>query len=363
MTESDARMLALLRAGLWGTPPDASLFSGPVDWTAVWRQACRQTVAALVADGAALLPAPLRPPRGVWMGWLADVVRTERAACRLDTAVTELAARFRAAGLDVALLKGQGVARFYRQPRHRLSGDIDLWPFGRYDEAVRLLASWGGQAREATSYHVGFGWQGVEVEVHRVYADFYHPRNRCRLAGFSAFWEARAWPRAEVGGCRVTVPPPGFDAVYLFLHLFHHFLQVGVGLRQLCDWARLLAVCRDDIDASLLRRQLDALPVGRAADAFASVCRDALGMPASVYPFRRGGASLRRDAALVLRDVLAVGNFGHDTTAMRGFARGRGWRNLPNYVHALWRQLRLFRLCPSEVAAYPAAWVWSKLRT
>ena len=39
-----------------------------------------------------------------------------------------------------------------------------------------------------------------------------------------------------------------FNAFYIFVHLYYHFLQVGVGFRQICDWMLWLKRQEETID-------------------------------------------------------------------------------------------------------------------
>lgn len=44
----------------------------------------------------------------------------------------------------------------------------------------------------------------------------------------------------EVEDQKVAMFNATFNAFYVFMHLYHHFLQVGVGLRQVCDWMLIM---------------------------------------------------------------------------------------------------------------------------
>lgn len=38
------------------------------------------------------------------------------------------------------------------------------------------------------------------------------------------------------------------DVVYVFAHILQHFFKGGIGLRQICDWCRLLYTYRDSLN-------------------------------------------------------------------------------------------------------------------
>lgn len=360
---TDRQLLALLRAGLWGEAPQAELFVPSTDWPLLHRSARRQTVAGVAFAGVERLPASCRPPREVLLAWYADARRIAAASRRVDEVLAHVVARYRAAGLMPVLLKGQGVARLYREPQLRQPGDIDLYFGASCARSDAVAAGWEGAAfHPATTYHRSFTWQGVTVENHGRYVDFYHPANR------------RAWARIEqelpltdgsvlalADGGEVAVPSAAMNALYLFLHLMHHFLQTGVGLRQVYDWACLLRRHGRELDGTALVARLRALGMLRPAASLARIVVDELGVAAEEVPAGLLWAARGKDARLMLGDILSSGNFGHDTARMRGFRRGAHLHNAGNYAAALVRHARLFRLCPREVAAYPFAWLKNSL--
>ena len=337
---ADAQLLALVRAGLWGEAPRAELFEADACWPALLHAARRQTVAGVAFAGVERLPAGLRPPREVALAWYADARRIEAANRRLNAALGELAGRYAAAGLTPVLLKGQGVAQLYREPLRRQPGDIDLYFPEGYARANAVAAGWEGVCfHPDTKYHRSFTWQGVTVENHCRYVDFYHPANR------------RAWARiarelpltdgsvlALAGGGEVAVPSAQMNVLYVFLHLMHHFLQVGVGLRQVCDWACLLRRHGRELDGAALVARLRALGMLRPAAALARIVVDELGVAAGEVPAGLLRAARGRDVRLMLGDILSSGNFGHDTARMRGFRRGAHLHNAGNYAAALVRK-------------------------
>lgn len=41
-------------------------------------------------------------------------------------------------------------------------------------------------------------------------------------------------------GTEVSLPRQDEDIVYIFTHILQHFFNNGVGLKQICDWCRLI---------------------------------------------------------------------------------------------------------------------------
>ena len=179
---------SLVRAGLWGTPADAALFRGltPAQWQELHRLAHTQSLLAVVFDGLNTLPADLRPPRPLYLQWAAQTLQIEQANDRLDRMIVRLDRLYTDAGLHPVLLKGQGMAACYRQPRHRQCGDIDIY-LGKDGQprANRLLLEAGAQETgEESDKHASYELDGVHVENHRLVNRTNNPlanRRFCRL--------------------------------------------------------------------------------------------------------------------------------------------------------------------------------------
>ena len=62
-----------------------------------------------------------------------------------------------------------------------------------------------------------------------------------------------------------------------------HFFVGGVGLRQICDWCRLLWTYRERIDRDLLLRRLQEMWIVSEWKAFGAFAVEYLGLPLSVY--------------------------------------------------------------------------------
>lgn len=230
---------SLVRAGLWGTPADAALFRGltPAQWQELHRLAHTQSLLAVVFDGLNTLPADLRPPRPLYLQWAAQTLQIEQANDRLDRMIVRLDRLYTDAGLHPVLLKGQGMAACYRQPRHRQCGDIDVY-LGKDGQprANRLLLEAGAQETgEESDKHASYELDGVHVENHRLVNRTNNPLANRRFCRLVCEW----YPQDAERRIGMATPPPTFNALYIFLHAFEHFLNSGIGLRQLCDWCCL----------------------------------------------------------------------------------------------------------------------------
>ena len=357
------RFFALLRGGMFGSAIDTSLFEGEVDWESIKRLAEEQAVLALVYDGITLLPKSCVPDKNVLLEWFVHVAYIEQENKRLNDGIAEIVGRYNAKSISPVLLKGQGIAQYYRNPLHRIAGDIDLYFPDGIEEPNRIAAAWDGVTfHEETSHHVAFTWKSLVVENHRSYFNFYSPSNQRR-------WEEvkRLIPLTDretlTLDCRsVPVPSPQMNALYIFLHLWHHYHQKGIGIRHVCDWACMWSACESRIDKDLFVKTATMLPVIRPMIAVAWIAENYLGLDSNVIPLDTTTRQAQKDGEFLLGDILRMGNFGRATDMMKGFQRGKHLRNLRTYYLAFKRQMSLFRLCPSEIVAYPIEWFIRNVR-
>jgi hypothetical protein len=99
-----------------------------------------------------------------------------------------------------------------------------------------------------------------------------------------------------------------FNVFYIFVHLYHHFLQVGVGL-QIGDWMLWLEYEEDAIDQGRLYGYVKAVDARRAWKTFSELAVEHLGLRLSETPDWMANYSMK-DVRFVLKNVLTVGNFG-----------------------------------------------------
>lgn len=354
MTTEQRAFFELVRAGLWGTQADAAAFGSGTDWRRLYDCGRNQTMLGVMLDGIRTLPADARPDRLLYLQWCASVARTEDNNRKLNAEIANLFALLRTHGVEPVLLKGQGVARNYPEPLHRQCGDIDIYIGKRNYELVNgLLRTDGEETDEECLKHSAFSWHGVTVENHRVLIQMKSPADDRRLQRNIASWHGTEREvRFDLAGCRVSVPPVEFDAVFVLYHAVTHLLHGGVGLRQVCDWACLLHSNRATIDRRAVADELDALHLAKAARVFGALAVKYLGLPAEEVPVAFGP----KDEATcdwLMGEIWDSGNFGRSDTDRkqrpRGYWRGK-WHT---FTTSLSRGRKLWRLSPREAVWIP----------
>lgn len=357
----------LIRAGLWGdsadgspateaTRLDASLFEGATDkdWVALYRMAFSQALVALCFDGLHQLPPACRPPRSLYLQWAAKTAQVENANRVLNVMAERVIALCQAEGIHPVLLKGQGVATCYPHPLHRQCGDIDLF-VGRADalRTVQLLEAAGAIRTGEESYkHTCLEWEGVHLEIHRLVGRLNNPLANRRMQHWVGEW----YP-GNIGHRQgFPVPEAQYEVFFIFQHAFGHFLNSGIGLRQLCDWARLLYQLHQETeeaepDGVGLEARLRGVGLLRAAQVFGGVLVRQLGLPSSCLPFSIAGDSDL--STLLLNEILATGNFGQWDSRIPPRPKGYWSGKWHTFTWALRRCRTLYRFAPAEALWYP----------
>lgn len=312
MERHEEILIGLLKSAMWGNP--ASVPHDFKDWGLLFRLAKSQSVLALVADfilsdkdiSSRISEKGQERFRSFMM---ANIMTAER----LGTLISESVGLLRKAGIRPVLLKGQGLAAYYPDPRLRQCGDIDLYvgndDYRRSYDVLKPLATRIEDVRKLDigmhfDLHVG----NLDIEVHR-YTEIYQNR---RLNGIyqhaSMLGTTENTVRMEFNGVEVDTPSDSFNAFYVFGHMFRHFLYEGVGFRQLCDWMMFLHVRRDHIDTDALTSLIDAMDMRKPWQAFGCVLVDVMGLPKEEFPLYDSRYSSLVDK--IVRRILDEGNFG-----------------------------------------------------
>ena len=351
----------LLRAGLWNEEARLSKF-GTINLKEICRIAEEQSVVGLVAAGLEHVTDVKLPKEEVLLV-VGQTLQLEQRNKAMNAFVAELMGRLRDVGINALLVKGQGIAQCYEKPLWRVCGDVDLLlNADDYEKAKKLLMPLATEVEtEYTHFkHVGmtipdtFGTSdkaradGWVVELHGTL----HSRLSKQVDGqIDAVQEdtfdhgnVRPW---ENGGVAVFLPAVDNYVIFVFTHILHHFFFEGIGLRQICDWCRLLWTYKSSLNHGLLESRVRKIGLMSEWKAFAAYAVEYLGMPAEAMPLLGEEAKWSRKAARINAFVLEVGNFGHKQR--RDFS---GMSYLRRKFVSFWRRLsdmlRHFRIFPLD---------------
>lgn len=304
---------ALLRAGLWEHSVKLSPY-GPLDFDAIYRLADDQSVVGLIAAGLEHVE-DRRITKPEAISFMKKVFSLEQRNQEMDAFIREIVSKMRASGIYTLLVKGQGIAQCYSRPSWRSSGDVDFFlPLDSYEKAKKYLASLasqiGKEGKNKMHQPMTIGQWVVELHGTLHSGLSFKIDRQLDIIMRSVFHEGnvRFWMNRQI-----PIPLPRFDedVIYVFSHILQHFYKGGVGLRQICDWSRLLWTCREKLDASLLESRLSKMGLMSEWKAFGAFAVNYLGMDPSAVPFYSDATKWKRRAERIQTFIMMSGNFGH----------------------------------------------------
>lgn len=345
---------SLLRSGLYAAPIPEDEQPEHIDWDYIESMSVKHGVFGIIINGVQYLPENLRPPEELYARMSKFAMGLIQANLILDRTAGRLSAVLDEHGINGVLLKGQGIARLYRMPQMRQTGDIDYYVGRRqYREAVEICRKFlikNKSPWHETGLHFVFKMDGVEIELHRIASFLYSPSKNRRFQRWTEE-ELEHSPRRrrmDGGGSDVVLPSLDFDAIYIFYHAWHHFVTGGIGLRQLCDWAMIFHYYSGEIDTEKLKENIRRFGMTNGWRLFACIVVDHLGVSKDSIPLY--DTRYRKKSEKVLKDIMEGGNFGyHAEATVRMMSAGYGLRNDIKKVSSLLDYfISLFTIVPKE---------------
>lgn len=317
-------------------------------------------------------------PKPLMLQWMSLAIRIERRNKQMSVACGKVTTMFARDGMNCCVLKGQG--NLFNYPENlsyrRQSGDIDLWvvPGNGKRKAVRDVIAYvkkhPGRHR-AIYHHIDMsGPDGIELEIH------YRPSF---LKSFLRNWRLQRWFREKADECMknrtslgFSIPTASVNVVYQMTHIFSHFFEEGIGLRQLLDYFFVLKTWYREYpdgdrtrptdmqtevsDVSVMSAEevmgvLGSFGMARFAGAVMWVLQRVFAMPDEwliCVPDEKRGEQL-------LDEIMQAGNFGQYDE------RGKGMKQGGTISHGIWklrRMMRLVRYYPEEALSEPLFRVW-----
>ena len=305
---------ALLRAGLWGKEVQFVPF-GQIDFARVLSLAQEQSVVGLIAAGLDHV-SDTKVAKTDALQFIGQSLQLEQQNTAMDYFIGVIVDKMREAGIYTLLVKGQGIAQCYEKPLWRSCGDVDLLlDAENYKKALDFLSPMALSIDEENpaNLHLGMTIDPWVVELHGTLRSGVGKRIDRELDAIqeATFKEGqvRVWKNGDTD---VFLPAADNDVIFVFSHILQHFFKGGIGLRQVCDWCRLLWTFRDEINRRLLLDRIRKMGILTEWETFAALAVDWLGMPKEAMPLYSAKREWSLKAERVLSFILETGNFGHN---------------------------------------------------
>ncbi len=362
LTINQQIILKLVRAGLWEREVRLLQYES-VDYSEVYQVAEEQSVVGLLAAGIDYL-SDVKFPQNDVLTIVGSTLQLEQRNEAMNQFVKKLFRRFKDERIYAVLVKGQGVAQCYERPDWRAAGDIDLFlDKENYEKAKRFLSKYGvADPEDKKRLHIGYSLEGWTVELHGTMHTGIS--NRINVVVDEVQDDifknggVRAWKVDE----NVCLPNPDNDVIIVYTHFLNHFYGEGIGLRQICDWCRLLWTYRQEIDLKLLKERISRAGLMTEWRAFGAFTVDYLGMPADAMPFYSESSSYRKKARKICKLILETGNFGYN----KDESYRKTSSKMKSYMITFWRRLgefsRLATIFPVNAPKFFINYVFGRIK-
>ena len=229
-----------------GYKGDMSRVMAGMNWHELYSFASKQALLGLCFDGIERLgeeyPEELRLNpigRELLMTWMGKAQQIRRQNMKVNAVASKLFSMLREDGLRCCILKGQGNALMYPNPYSRTPGDIDVWVNASREDITEYAKTHFEIGDDIRFHHLETSFDGVPVELHFFPGIMNNPIYHARLQKWfrrNADLQCSNVVSLPAGIGEIAIPTTAFNVIYQLTHLYHHFFDEGIGMRQIIDY-------------------------------------------------------------------------------------------------------------------------------
>ncbi|MGI6243617.1 MAG: nucleotidyltransferase family protein, partial [Prevotella sp.] len=248
---------------------------------------------------------------------MSPYINIKRQNEEINNAIVGFSKFLKKRNIRFIVFKGQTVAVNYEHPEARRCGDIDFYVCRKDLKNARIMLQRKVSfSDEFSEQHWEFVGDGVKYEMHFRTAIFSLKQNQKYWDDLVENMISDDGYYVEIDGEPIPTFEPTINAVYLFIHIYHHFLKEGIGLRQFCDWMMLLRKHKRDIDCERLDNILEHLGYVKAYKAFGTILVKYLGLKPEEFPYQLSSDDYKWTNK-ILKVIVEGGNFGKHNRKMQ----------------------------------------------
>ena len=217
-----------------------------MNWQALYSFASKQALLGLCFDGIERLgeeyPEELRLNpigRELLMTWMGKAQQIRRQNMKVNVVASKLYSMLREDGLRCCILKGQGNALMYSNAYSRNPGDTDVWVNASREQITEYAKTHFEIGNDIRFQHLETSMDGVPVELHFFPCTMNNPIYHVRLQKWfkrNADLQCSNVVSLPDGIGEIAIPTTAFNVIYQLTHLYHHFFDEGIGMRQIIDY-------------------------------------------------------------------------------------------------------------------------------
>ena len=217
-----------------------------INWQHLYSFAFKQALLGLCFDGIESLgkeyPEELKKnpiERDLLMAWMGAAQQIHRQNMKVNAVAGKLYSMLREDGLRCCILKGQGNALMYPNAYSRNPGDIDVWVNASREQITEYAKKHFKLGDDIRYQHIETSVDGVPVELHFFPCTMNNPIYNARLQKWfkrNADLQCSNVVSLPDGIGEIAIPTMAFNVIYQLTHLYHHFFDEGIGMRQIIDY-------------------------------------------------------------------------------------------------------------------------------
>lgn len=217
-----------------------------MSWQELYSFASKQALLGLCFDGIERLgkeyPEELKQNpigRELLITWMGKAQQICRQNMKVNAVASKLFSMLRENGMRCCVLKGQGNALMYPNPYSRTPGDIDVWIDASRERIMEYAQKKFELGDDIRLQHQETSLDGVPVELHFFPCSMNNPIYHARLQKWfrrNADLQCSHIVRLPDEAGDIAIPTTAFNVVYQLTHLYHHFFDEGIGMRQIIDY-------------------------------------------------------------------------------------------------------------------------------
>lgn len=259
----------IIKLALWDIPINEKLYLSfsDEDWARLYKESQLQGLSAIFVDGLNKLDDKTQScSLFLKKTGIKTVIASETRWQRQLTIVKSLTNVCQENNIRLLLLKGLGLSLCYPNPKHRQSGDIDIYLFGHYEEGNSLAKEiLGAKIKKFNKKedHIILGTFSIDNHITFLWTDTEEKRN------FDLYLKKLLVTRQleRIPETDIYLPPSDFNYLFLVSHSYSHFMREGMPLRQVTDLACFLAKHKTDIDWDEINDVLQRFHLKKFSDA------------------------------------------------------------------------------------------------
>ena len=239
------------------------------DWKVVYHTCRHQGMTAVLFDFVRQLPKSEAPDKALLMEWLSAATAVEQTMQRMQVTAGEFAEAMEKREIPVVVLKGIAFAQYYPNPLLRECGDLDCYMMGKKEEGDLATLELGGTMEEAGYKHSHLIYKGLTIENHRFFTDF--DNTPTGMLTEQVLGELMQEAHTYIGGSKLCCPSANFNALFLLKHAQGHFIDEGIRMRHVLDWALFLREKQEEVDWSKVLPMLEVTHTAQFAGVMTAI--------------------------------------------------------------------------------------------